>query len=69
MNCNQCQALMINGVFSHEAGCRNEGKTWDEEAGEWVRYRDCFYCGFPIREGERCDCLDPLEPEEEDEED
>lgn len=33
--CNQCEALMINGVFCHETGCPNSRKVWDDEDG-WV---------------------------------
>lgn len=32
--CNQCVALVINGVFCHEHGCPNTRKTWVE--GEWI---------------------------------
>lgn len=32
--CNQCEALVINGVFCHEHGCLNEKKEFVD--GEWV---------------------------------
>ena len=32
--CNQCEALVINGVFCHEHGCPNEKKEFVD--GEWV---------------------------------
>lgn len=54
IHCNQCEAAMINGVFCHEIGCPNSKKTW--EAGEWVKYYECFECGCDVREGETCDC-------------
>ena len=28
MHCDQCEALMINGVFCHETGCPNSGSRW-----------------------------------------
>ncbi len=34
-SCNQCQALMINGMYCHEIGCHNQGKV--KVDGEWVR--------------------------------
>ena len=35
--CDQCEALMINGVYCHETGC--------PEA--WRDYKtDCAFCGF-----------------------
>lgn len=32
--CNQCEALVINGVFCHEHGCPNERKKFVDD--EWV---------------------------------
>ncbi len=32
--CDQCEALVINGVFCHEQGCPNEKKEYVD--GEWV---------------------------------
>jgi hypothetical protein len=58
MKCDQCEASMINGVFCHERGCPNMGKVWED--GAWVRYRACFECGCDVREGESCDCMDPV---------
>jgi hypothetical protein len=54
MNCDQCQALMINNVFCHETRCPNAKKTWIPERGEWVRFVECFYCGCEVEEGETC---------------
>ena len=34
--CDQCEALMINGVFCHETGCPN---TWKDQI------RECKWCG------------------------
>jgi hypothetical protein len=47
--CDQCEALVINGVFCHETGCPNTRKVkvdgeWvepeDEEDWEWVEPED-----------------------------
>lgn len=54
MNCNQCEALMINGVFCHETGCPNTHARYED--GEWVRYVQCFECGCDVQAGESCDC-------------
>jgi ssDNA-binding Zn-finger/Zn-ribbon topoisomerase 1 len=56
ISCNQCSALMINGVFCHETGCPNSKKTWVHERQEWVRFVDCRECGYPVEIGEICDC-------------
>lgn len=37
MNCDQCVAAMINGVFCHETGCPNIKKEIE-----------CFVCGYPV---------------------
>jgi hypothetical protein len=71
MRCDQCQQIRINGVACHEAGCPNSNKQWDSGREQWVAYRDCFECGYPVEVGETCDCqlidLDAWEPEEEEE--
>lgn len=59
VNCNQCEAAMINGVFCHETGCPNSRKTWVPERGEWVLFHDCFECGYPVEVGTACDCQIP----------
>ena len=51
--CNQCEALMIQGMFCHETGCPNTHSRYDSETGEWIKTRECFDCGF------RCDADDP----------
>ena len=56
IHCNQCEALMINGVFCHETGCPNSRKTWTRGEG-WVRFLSCPECGCDVREGETCDCI------------
>ncbi len=37
VGCSQCEALVINGLASHELGCPNR-----------VAPRDCFVCGSAI---------------------
>ncbi len=54
--CDQCAALMINGVFCHETGCVNQRKTWVAERGAWVRFVACHECGCDVEVGESCDC-------------
>ena len=56
MRCDQCEALMINGVFCHETGCHNSKKTWIEERSEWVLYLPCSVCGCDVEVGEYCGC-------------
>lgn len=51
VKCSQCSALSINGTPCHETGCPNQG-------------RECFECGCHIPSGQSCDCLDPMEDEE-----
>jgi hypothetical protein len=64
MRCDQCEALMINGVFCHETGCPNTKKRYLAEEDAWVRFFNCFECGCEVREGEACNCME-LEIEEE----
>lgn len=62
MKCNQCEMLSINGVACHETGCPNMRKTWID--GEWIRFLECRECGCDVREGEACNCNEPIEEEE-----
>lgn len=55
MQCDQCEAARINGVFCHETGCPNGKKTWVPGRG-WVRFVACFECGCDVELGEACDC-------------
>ena len=63
-NCDQCQAMMINGVFCHEHGCPNthRGQFCDHEEGnladpepeydyldEQLDRYECSACGYPHR--------------------
>ena len=59
--CDQCEALMINGVFCHEIGCPNSGKKWID--GEWIAFYECFICGYDVRDGETCGCQEEAEDE------
>ena len=54
IKCNSCEVLVINNIICHEIGCPNAGKRW--ENGEWVKYAECFECGFDVRLGDVCDC-------------
>lgn len=62
VNCDRCEMTMINGLACHETGCPNMGAKWED--GEWVKYRDCFECGFPVRVGESCDCQEPMDDDD-----
>lgn len=55
MSCNQCEMLSIQGIACHESGCPNAGKRWLE--GAWVRFVECWVCGYELPEGELC-CSD-----------
>ena len=52
INCNQCEALMINGVFCHETGCPNSRKLWSGHT--WVKTRKCGECGDTVAEHTPC---------------
>ena len=52
--CNQCEAMVVNGVFIHEQGCPNDGKKWID--GEWISVLKCPICGYDVVEGEVCSC-------------
>jgi hypothetical protein len=54
VTCDQCEFLFINNVGCHETGCPNSRKKWIEERGEWVRFVNCFVCGFEVEQGESC---------------
>lgn len=62
--CDQCEALVINGVYCHETGCPNSRKTWDEDRQEWILYLECRECGCDVEEGTVCSCQEPLNDEE-----
>ena len=54
--CDQCEALMINGMFCHEIGCPNTHARYDEESDTWIRQYKCRECGYMVDKGESCDC-------------
>jgi hypothetical protein len=56
MRCDQCEALMINGVFCHETGCSNSRKTY--RYGAWILIVDCPKCGCEVEQGTVCDCTE-----------
>lgn len=66
MNCDQCQALRINGVYCHETGCPNEDSRYDRESDSWIRQRTCSICGYECDADQAC-CVtewDEFESEE-----
>lgn len=67
MRCNECSALMINGVCCHEIGCPNRNAKY--ESGEWIQYTQCRECGDEVRKGETCNCTEPVEDADEPAED
>ena len=71
-HCDQCNALVINGIFCHEHGCPNERKTWDAEDGQWLKVFKCNHCGDDVLENELCLCWeeeDDSYPDDEEHED
>ena len=56
MRCDQCEALMINGVFCHETGCPNTNSRFDD--GVWIKQRECFDCGCTVDADDPCCSLD-----------
>lgn len=64
MRCNQCEALMINGVFCHETGCPNTRSRFDEQSGEWIKQYKCFTCGCDADVDSNC-CAEEFEDESE----
>jgi hypothetical protein len=54
VNCDQCSASMINGVFCHETGCPNQKKRYDAEEDCWIAQYNCLECGNMCDEGTNC---------------
>lgn len=54
MKCDQCEALMINGIFCHEHGCPNTKKRYNKEEDIWDTMVTCRICGYDKPEGETC---------------
>lgn len=70
MRCDQCEALIIQGVFCHETGCPNTNSRYDAKSGDWVKQYECRECGSMADDGVVC-CDDDegdYDYEEEDEE-
>lgn len=63
IRCNQCEALMINGVFCHETGCPNTKARYDADSGEWIKQYKCFTCGCMADEDSNC-CSEEFDAEE-----
>lgn len=56
MNCDQCQALRINGVYCHETGCPNEDSRYDRATDRWILQRTCFVCRVDVDYDSLCSC-------------
>jgi hypothetical protein len=54
MQCNQCEALVINGTFCHETGCPNTSARYDSESDTWIQQRTCSVCGYGVDEDDPC---------------
>lgn len=54
MRCDQCEALMINGVFCHETGCPNMHSRYDPAEDRWIKTYECRECGFRQDVGVEC---------------
>jgi hypothetical protein len=50
--CDQCEALVINGLYCHESGCPNTNKRLID--GEWHKIRTCRECGSQLKDDEVC---------------
>ena len=59
--CNKCSLLVTsyNGTryYRHQDRCPNKGAVWVRDREDWVHFHDCPECGYPVEEGECCDCL------------
>jgi hypothetical protein len=60
--CDQCEALRINGIYCHETGCPNAGARLID--GCWVKFVACEECGCDVERGTCCDCQLPVEDDE-----
>jgi hypothetical protein len=59
IKCDDCVALMINGVFCHETGCRNTNSRYDADSETWVKQRVCFDCGCTVDADDPCCSAQP----------
>ena len=64
IRCDQCEAMMINGVFCHETGCPNTKSRYDVESDNWIRQRKCFDCGCQVDYDDPCCQREEETPEE-----
>jgi hypothetical protein len=51
MRCDNCEALMINGLFCHETGCPNTHARYDADEDIWIKQVKCFDCGCMVDVG------------------
>ncbi len=60
--CDQCEAMMINGVACHETGCVN---SWRHPATGKPYARACYECGcdFDPETRHHAVCIDCVESE------
>jgi hypothetical protein len=58
--CDQCTALMINGVLCHETGCPNTRARFDDDQDTWIKQRKCFDCGCTVDADDPC-CSEPFD--------
>lgn len=60
--CNQCDSMVINGIYCHETVCPNTDKKWVEDEGEWVSVYNCPECGSEYDNPEDSwNCCQPVE--------
>jgi hypothetical protein len=50
-SCDQCQALMLNGIYCHETGCPNTHKVkiegeWTTPESDHAEWCECENCVF-----------------------
>lgn len=46
--CDQCEPLMINGIFCHETGCPNINKIWDSLTETWIPEGEEYDCDLDL---------------------
>lgn len=56
VRCDSCEALMIQGRFCHETGCRRTRDRYDAQSQEWIRQARCCECGDLYDADGACTC-------------
>lgn len=54
VRCNQCEAVIINGLYCHETGCPNAKARYDMESDTWIKQRKCLECGSTVDADDLC---------------